>query len=360
MSWFAKSPSNLAMIKYMGKVKKNPGRPVPESRFIQHTFTKHLSKTDKEVLQSKNLSLNPSLSYTLNHFVTKVCIEESSADRWSPFPTNPFEDQKLYSSSKKISVESSISESAQNKFLDFFSLLKRFFAIPGYYTIFSQNNFPTAIGTASSASSFSALTQAVYQLALDRSLLKSQFKGMTKQDLAHLSRVGSGSSCRSFFSPWCLWDNQDIGIFNCPWETLDHQLVVVDLQPKTIRSRQAHQRVSTSPHFKGRADRAKQRMKALHKALNLQNWNQCFQISYEEFLDMHSLFETSIPPFSYKTPTTQKVLDCVNDFWKNNQDGPLATMDAGANVHLLYRPDQKEQKEKIQKNLSDHIILSSL
>ena len=67
---------------------------------------------------------------------------------------------------------------------------------------------------------------------------------------------------------------------------------------------------------------------------------------------MHSLFETAKPPFKYKKDTTQKVLNCVKDYWKKNDEGPLVTMDAGANIHLLYRPDQKDQREKNKKTFN--------
>ena len=76
-------------------------------------------------------------------------------------------------------------------------------------------------------------------------------------------------------------------------------------------------------------------------------------------MDLHSLFETTRPPFRYKKTSSQKVLDCINEYWKSKNDGPLITMDAGANVHLLYRPDQDKHREKITSLLSDYAILSS-
>ena len=354
MSWSATAPSNIALIKYMGKADHQL------SSLPDQYITGHLSKKDKWDFYFKNQSLNPSLSYTLSHFVTTVRIEESGEDNWSLFNENPFQNRRLYSFSRKIDFNNEVSASAQKRFLDFFQFLKRFFLIPGHYTIFSQNNFPTAIGAASSASSFSALTLAAYKLARDRSALKEKTNNMTIQDLAHLSRVGSGSSCRSFFSPWCIWTNQKILPFETSWKRLLHQLIVVDFQAKEASSTKAHKMVKTSPHFKNRSDRAKKRMESLSQALNRKNWKKCFQICYEEFLDLHSLFETAEPPLKYKNDSTQKVLDYVNDFWKNNKDGPLITMDAGANVHLLYRPNQQKQREKIESLLANFAVLSSL
>lgn len=326
----------------------------------QRFLFQNLSEQDKNAFYFKNLSLNSSLSYTLNHFITKVQIEEADKDSCSPFKKNPFQGKKLYDSSVEINFENKLSLPAQKKFLHFFQFLKRFFFIPGHYTIFSQNNFPTAIGTASSASSFSALSLAVYKLAKARSTQKKEISYIKQQDLAGLSRIGSGSSIRSFFSPWCIWTHQNVQTLKSPWSKLLHQLIVVNLQEKKISSTKAHERVKTSPYFKRRKERAERRIKSLLSAFQIKDWKQCYQICYKEFMDLHTLFESSKPPVKYRTDNTYKVLDYINYFWKKNKDGPIATMDAGANIHLLYRPDQRVQREEIKKEFSNLIVLSSL
>lgn len=361
MSWSATSPSNIALIKYMGKADKNLTESFSFlSKEQEKNFTSRLSKKDREDFYFKNLSLNSSLSYTLNHFVTTVQIEESDKDNWSPFKKNSFQNNRFYSSSKEIHFENKISDQAQKKFLNFFQFLKRFFLISGNYTVYSQNNFPIATGSASSASSFSALTLATYELAKNRSSIKDKIRNLQAKDLAMLSRVGSGSSCRSFFSPWCIWSNREISTFQTDWSFLLHQLIIVESKPKQISSTKAHQMVKTSPHFKDRSERVSKRMNSLCEALNLRDWESCFKICYEEFLDLHSLFETANPPFEYKNTLSQQALNRIKDYWKTEGDGPLVTMDAGANIHLLYRPDQYKQREKITSLLSDYAVLSSL
>ena len=358
ISWEATAPSNIALIKYMGKrtIHKIPFSPNDN----KEKLTNHLSIKDKEFFYFKNQSINPSLSYTLNHFITKVRIKESDEEFWSPFEEDPFQNQKFYKFSKEMPYEKNLSEPAQKKFLEFFQFLKRFFLIPKNYTLSSQNNFPTAIGAASSASSFAALTMATYKLAKDRSSLKDLNNNININTLSRLSRLGSGSSCRSFFSPWSVWTNEKATSFTSNWKHLLYQLIVVDAQQKIMSSTKAHECIQTSPHFKNRSDRAKKRFESITQALNTQNWKKCFQISYEEFLDLHSLFETAQPSFKYKTDSSQKVLDSITHYWKKNNDGPLVTMDAGANIHLLYRPDQKNQRETIEKLLVDYTILSNL
>jgi diphosphomevalonate decarboxylase len=127
-----------------------------------------------------------------------------------------------------------------------------------------------------------------------------------------------------------------------------HQVVVVDQQRKEVSSSVAHQRVSSSLLFVGRPTRAEQRLDELVAALRASDWRQAFEVTWAEFWDMHALFETSRPPFGYMSERSFEVLQGVRDFWRRHQDGPLVTMDAGPNVHLLYRADQMRIAQEIE------------
>jgi len=158
----------------------------------------------------------------------------------------------------------------------------------------------------------------------------------------------------------CIWNNYKVYLFSSSvFEHLDHQLVLIDSSKKKVSSRLAHKRVQKSPKFKNRPGRARTRMSALMSALSIGDWRNCFQITKEEFLDMHSLFESSQISFSYQNETSRQVIDRINYFWKKKEDGPLITMDAGSNIHLLYRKNQKEIKKEINKSLSKLKLLSS-
>ena len=37
----------------------------------------------------------------------------------------------------------------------------------------------------------------------------------------------------------------------------------------------------------------------------------------------------------------------LENFWHKNKDGPIITMDAGPNIHLLFRQDQKKMCDEI-------------
>ena len=56
---------------------------------------------------------------------------------------------------------------------------------------------------------------------------------------------------------------------------------------------------------------------------------------------MHDLFHTSDPPFRYRTAGSERIVRDCADLWATERDGPIVTMDAGPNVHLLFRQDQQ-------------------
>lgn len=287
--WTAEMPSNIALIKYMGK-------------------------SDATV----NLPTNPSLSYTLPHLRTRVELSIVDGDDcWSPLNIGEF---------KVLSL----SEKGQARFIKHFKNLKEQWGISESFEIKSANNFPSDCGLASSASSFAALTQATYEFAKDKYAADE-----TLLSLANLSRKGSGSSCRSFFSPWCEWEGDRIELVDLPQKQLAHRVVVVEDSIKLVSSSEAHLRVTSSPLFKGRIERATQRCEQLKKALQNNDMPEAFEICWSEFWDMHGLFETSDPSFGYMTGKSVDVVHKVRDYWRKNNSGPLVTMDAGANVHLL-------------------------
>ena len=312
MTWRAVAPANLALIKYMGKL---------------------------EGLK-KNQALNSSLSYTLNHLQSQVELKEDDKDSCVSF-------------SKESDFYTPLSLSQKKRFLDFFCMAKKHVSMPGNYKIFSGNNFPESAGAASSSSSFAALILAIEARLNDLNIFPQ------KSHLISISRQGSGSSCRSFFTPWALWQESSVKAIDLPYKNLIHQLVLVDSSQKKVSSSEAHKRVKTSPLFIKRPERAEKRLTQLIHALKNQDWAGSFLIVCEEFEDMHALFETSQPAFSYQTQESKRVLAFIKDIWKSQNDGPLMTMDAGPNIHLLYRQDQKELSEKIQQELSLFKFLTS-
>ncbi|WP_374028833.1 diphosphomevalonate decarboxylase [Bdellovibrio bacteriovorus] len=296
------APSNIALIKYMGKIEGSGNKPT-----------------------------NGSLSYTLENLRTFVRLTEieGTQDQWKPL---------LQEGLEKIDL----SEKGQQRFLKHLATLKMKWGVQKSFLVESANNFPSDCGLASSASSFAALTLAAAEMF---QRINPQPWGEDKKTLSELSRQGSGSSCRSLFTPWALWQHEYAEPMALPWEHLHHIVVVVEDSKKEVSSSDAHKLVTTSPRFHGRPDRAELRLKDLVHALRFNDWHMARQIVWDEFIDMHRLFETSHPAFSYMTENSKKVLADCQSFWQKWQDGPLVTMDAGANVHMLFRHDQKKSFE---------------
>ena len=44
----------------------------------------------------------------------------------------------------------------------------------------------------------------------------------------------------------------------------------------------------------------------------------------------------------YMNASTMKALTTLHKSWSEKGDGPIVTMDAGSNVHLLFREDQQK------------------
>lgn len=296
------APSNIALIKYMGKIEGTGNKPT-----------------------------NGSLSYTLENLRTFVKLTkiEGSQDRWEPLV-----------GSDLVAID--LSEKGQKRFLSHFANLKKLWNIDQAFLIQSANNFPSDCGLASSASSFAALTLAAAEMF---QTINPQSWGADKKELSKLSRQGSGSSCRSLFSPWALWQDEFAEPMGLEFKNLHHMVIIVEDSKKEVSSSEAHKLVTTSPRFEGRVDRAEMRLKDLANAMRFNDWHLSRQIVWDEFMDMHRLFETSNPAFSYMTKESHQVLEECQNLWNKWQDGPLVTMDAGANIHLLFRYDQKKSFE---------------
>lgn len=311
MSWEVSAPSNIALIKYMGKS-----------------------------AEGKNIGSNPSLSLTLPHLRSYVGLQKNalSHDDWQP-----------------MSGEMTLSETGKNKFLKHFLFLKENFGITkDHFTVYSKNDFPADCGIASSASSFAALTKCA-----SLAFAELTGKSVSVEQQAIWSRHGSGSSCRSFYDGYVEWNGADkihqvSALDNEHW----HQVFILDHKIKSVSSSQAHVRVATSSLMSGRAERAAERLQKIKTILcKTMDWQSLFEISWAEFWDMHALFETSQPPFGYFLPKSLELLLAARAEWQNG-DGPVVTMDAGPNVHLIWRKNQTLQAQSFAQKITQQLECS--
>lgn len=156
-----------------------------------------------------------------------------------------------------------------------------------------------------------------------------------------------------FLSPWALWDENEVKEVDLPYAELIYQGVVISNKKKEVPSSEAHQRVKSSPFYGTRNQRAKENLKLLLEAFTNKDWTAAYQICWREFQDMHRLFSTCEQPFSYMTESCTELLHNLESFWNKKKDGPIVTMDAGPNIHLLYRSDQTELAREFK---SDYLL----
>ena len=314
MKWVESAPSNIAWIKYMGK-------------------TDH----------AQNLPTNISLSYTVEYLRTTVELELADTDSWQPLAGVEFYPLDL-------------SDQAKERYLRHLAFLKKQFACEAAFTVRSANNFPASCGIASSASSFAALTRCFASAIIQ---MKKGDANVSVKRLSDLSRQGSGSSCRSFYSPWSKWDDEGASEEHLPYKDLVHMVVVCGAEEKDVSTSQAHKRVSSSKLFVGRPERATQRYHELVSSLKHQAWKSAHAIAWAEFWDMHSLFETSQVPFGYMNAGSLKVLSAVRRLWTEHGDGPIVTMDAGPNVHLFFRSEQSTLASQFAAEMEKYFLVLS-
>ena len=219
------------------------------------------------------------------------------------------------------------------KILRFVGLFRRDQILP--LRIETDNTIPTAAGMASSASGFAALTLAL-NAAFDLNL--------PKPVLSMLARFGSGSATRSLWHGFVRWergvavDGRDS--FAQPlaptWPAFRIAIVPVDTRQKAQSSRDGmNHTVATSPLFKSWPEQAEADAETISKAIFARNFRALGETAEANALAMHATMAAARPALCYLNPDSWAVLHQV---WAARTQGHeiYATMDAGANVKLLF------------------------
>jgi diphosphomevalonate decarboxylase len=294
------APANIAFIKYWG------------ARDLERT-----------------LPLNASISMTLAHCVTQCTAELIDGDRdeiWLVEPHGGF-----------TSPEPEFSQRMQ-RHLD---SMRQWAGSDSRFRVATRNTFPSAAGLASSASGFAALT-----LATAGALGKAQTPDVELSRLAR--RSGSGSAARSIMGGYVEWpatdsdeDSRAVQLANADHWDLCDVIAVVEIGPKAVSSRDGHRLALTSPYLSRRLELLPERLAKVRRAIAERDLELLGPVLEEEAIDLHLIAMSSRPPIFYWAPGTVAVLRTVREL---RQEGlaAWATMDAGANVHVICDPDSEE------------------
>lgn len=204
------------------------------------------------------------------------------------------------------------------------------------FRVATRNSFPSAVGLASSASGFAALTLATVRvLGMDPD----------PDELSRLARSsGSGSAARSVLGGYVEWPSSraEAEGMEAParqiagadhWDLRD-VIAIVSTAPKEVSSREGHRRATTSPHYERRLECVSRRVDGIRAAIGERDLERLGPLLEEEAVEMHLVAMSSRPPIFYWSPGTVAVMDAVRSM--RDQGIPAYfTMDAGPNVHVL-------------------------
>ncbi|NNC96122.1 MAG: diphosphomevalonate decarboxylase [Chitinophagales bacterium] len=299
-----KSASNIALVKYWGK-------------------------------HSEQIPMNPSISITLENANTQTSIQYNKSNGSDVKVDFLFEGNRKPEFGQKI--ERFIARIAKD-----YPLLNEF-----SYIIESSNSFPHSTGIASSASSMSALAMNLYSILREHGAIASEDLSIASS----MSRLGSGSACRSVYPGFAVWGNSEIvdgshdeyavevnEKIHEEFKNTHDSILIVDSAKKSVSSTEGHALMAGHSFRESRIKQSHDNLKVLMQALEGGDWHKFTEIVELEALTLHALMMSSVPSYILLHPNTLKVIELIREFRNATSTAMAFTLDAGPNIHLLY-PD---------------------
>ncbi|WP_036380286.1 diphosphomevalonate/mevalonate 3,5-bisphosphate decarboxylase family protein [Muricauda sp. MAR_2010_75] len=320
-----KAPSNIALVKYWGKL-------------------------------ADQIPANPSISFTLDACATTTTVsyqkKESNTDGLSfdlLFEGKPKEDFK-----PKI-------ETFFNRIVGYVPFLKEY-----DFTIETSNSFPHSSGIASSASGMAALSLCL--MDIEKQLTPNMDDQFFKKKASFLARLGSGSACRSIEGDLIQWGEHSkipnssnfYGIkypfeVNPVFKNYHDTILLVHKGQKQVSSTVGHDLMHGHPYAENRFQQAHENLHKLKSILAEGDLENFIKIVESEALTLHTMMMTSMPYFILMKPDTLEIINKIWEYRKESKVPICFTLDAGANVHVLYPESVKEKAiQFIQNELVVH------
>jgi diphosphomevalonate decarboxylase len=304
------APSNIALVKYWGK-------------------------------KENQIPANPSISFTLNNCKTITKLEVNKKSE-----TNVFSFDLLFEGKPK--------EDFKPKIQKFFERIEKYcpFLKEYHFKIDTQNTFPHSSGIASSASGMAALAMNI--MSLEKAINPTISEDYFYSKASFLARLGSGSACRSIKGEVVVWGNHaeingssdlfgvEFSEIHSNFKNYQDTILLVDKGEKQVSSTVGHDLMHNHPYAERRFAQAHENLSQIKAILSSGNITEFIKIVESEALTLHAMMMTSMPYFILMKPNT---LEIINKIWKfrNETQIPVCfTLDAGANVHVLYPENVKE------------------
>ena len=272
---------------------------------------------------------------------------------------------------EKFSVQTFLSGNEEKKFAEkiakYFRSIEEFlpWILKGKYVIKTENTFPHSSGIASSASGFGAIAKCLMEL-------DQQFSGLQDSDFklrkaSFLARLGSGSACRSLYDGLVVWgatkeveDSSDLYALQYPndqiheiFKHFNDWVLLIHEGEKSVSSTVGHSLMNTNPYAERRFQEAHENFAVLKEILKTGDMQNFIKLVEHEALTLHAMMMMSDPAFILMKTGTLAVINKIWDYRKETGLPLFFTLDAGANVHLLFPANSKEAtiKEFIVKEL---------
>ena len=305
---FASCPSNIALIKYWGKYEGQ-------------------------------IPANPSISFTLSNCKTET--------------------KMIFRSGEKFSVKTFLAGKEETKFSEkiekYFRSIEKYllWILQGSFVIETENTFPHSSGIASSASGFGAIAKCLMEM--DREFSGKDFFDVKKASF--LARLGSGSACRSVYDGLVVWGevnevegSSDLYAVKYPNEEIhpifrdfnDYVLLIHEGQ-KSVSSTVGHGLMNTNPYAERRFQEARENFVPMKEILKSGDLQAFMKLVEHEALTLHAMMMMSDPAFILMQTGTLQVINRVWEFRKETNLPLFFTLDAGANVHLLFPSEKKAE-----------------
>ncbi|HEY0091447.1 MAG TPA: diphosphomevalonate decarboxylase [Flavobacterium sp.] len=302
-TWTA--PSNIAIVKYWGK-------------------------------KENQIPANPSVSFTLKNCMTITSLAYAAKE---PNGEVSFD----------LVFDGKPNEDFKPKIRKFFERILQYvpFVLDYHFTIETKNTFPHSSGIASSASGMAAL--AINLMSVEKELNPEMTQEYFYKKASFLARLGSGSACRSIKGNVVVWGEHDdiegssdlFGVkfpneVHLNFRNFQDTILLVDKGEKKVSSTLGHDLMNRHPFAEQRFLQADKNLSKLKGILISGDLAEFIKITESEALALHAMMMASMPYFILMKPNT---LEIINRIWAFRQQSNIPvcfTLDAGANVHVLY------------------------
>ena len=313
------TPSNIALVKYWGK-------------------------------SEPQLPKNASISFTLDNCHTITTIEFSKIETTAEVVFDLF-------------FEGKEKEEFKPKIAAFFKRVQEYcpYVFDYKMIINSENSFPHSSGIASSASGLSAIAMCL--MSLEQKLNPNLTQEFIHKKASFLARLGSGSASRSVEGPLVVWGehpeiagSSDIFGVQFPYkvhsvfENYQDAILLVDKGEKQVSSTVGHNLMHAHPFAENRFKQANENLSKMSKILQEGDRKAFINLVESEALTLHAMMLTSNPYFILMKPNTLSIIHKIWEFRATQNSNICFTLDAGANVHVLYPFSEKEKVNRFIEN----------